>query len=563
MLRFIVCLFICAAPLLAGDFRPTVEDALKRGEKRILIPPGNYRVTPRGGGELWALRGLKDVEIIADGVILTGTKLMRAISLHRCSGVTLRGLTVDYDPLPFTQGEVIAAAADGNSIDVRIHAGYPRKPYSRIDVVDAKTRFRKKGMPFLWGTQSELVGEDVVRVKLTGIAKAAKPGDLVSLSTGQETGAPHAIVMDQCEKILLENVTVHSAPGMGILEADGEGGSVFRHCRIIPGPKPEGATEERLLGTSWDAMQSKTIRHGPRVENCEISCAGDDSWSVQSSDFLVVNSEGTTLTLASRDEYTAGLQDGDRLRVGVEGPEWRIVSRKTASRKAAGLPPEVLRKLESAKAWDLWKVSPQCTVATLDRSAGLKPGDSVYSPDRMGSGFIFRNNRIHSPGRLLLKAGGLMENNVIETPHAVVVCPEVPNGAAAGIENLVIRSNVIRNAGWFCPAPWSTQAGAVSLTASSGANKLRASPVFKNVVFENNLVEGGAGPHLVVSSAKALTVRGNRFVQPLHEPSSNTGASYGIPRDVVVLITNSSAVEYEGNDVVAPGPFGRENPVVR
>lgn len=110
---------------------------------------------------------------------------------------------------------------------MRIHAGYPRKPYSRIDVVDAKTRFRKKGMPFLWGTKAEMISDDVVRITLPGIAKAAEPGDLVSLSTGQEAGAPHAISLDQCAKMHLENVTIHSAPGMGILEADGEGGSKF------------------------------------------------------------------------------------------------------------------------------------------------------------------------------------------------------------------------------------------------------------------------------------------------------------------------------------------------
>lgn len=290
MIRLALCLLILlSTPILRGaeeDFRARVKEAIQRGEKRIVVAPGTYRLAPQSGGELWSLGGLKDVEIIADGVTLVGTKLMRAISLHRCSGVTLQGLTVDYDPLPFTQGEVVAAAEDGNHIDVKLHAGYPRKPYARIDIVDPKTRFRKKGMPFLWGTKAEMIGEDVVRVSREGIAKLARPGDLASLSTGQETGAPHAISMDQCERIAFRNVTVHSAPGMGILEADGEGGSSFVSCRIVPGPKPMGATEARLLSTSWDAFQSKTIRKGPRVENCEITDAGDDSWSVQSADFM-------------------------------------------------------------------------------------------------------------------------------------------------------------------------------------------------------------------------------------------------------------------------------------
>ena len=559
--RCLLCLFFLTALFrteAAEDFRPLVNEAIQRGEKRIVIAPGAYRLAPQSGGELWNLHAVKDLEIIADGVTLIGTKLMRAITLHRCSGVTLQGLTVDYDPLPVTQGEVIAGADDGNHIDVKIHAGYPRKPYARIDVIDPKTRYRKKGMPFLWGTNAEMIGEDIVRIHREGIAKVALPGDLASLSTAQETGAPHAIAIDQCERIAFRNVTVHSAPGMGILEADGEGGSSFIGCKIVPGPKPAGATEARLLSTSWDAFQSKTIREGPLVENCEITHAGDDSWSVQSSDFVVLKNDGGTVVLASRDEFTDGVQDGDRLRVSVDGPEYRITSRKVVARGEAALSGEVMEKLRNAAAWSPWKVSPKCIVVTLDRTPALSPGDCVYSPDRMGNGFVFRNNRIHSPGRVLLKAGGLMEGNMLDTPHALIVCPELPGSAAAGVEDLIIRKNTIRQGGWFCPAPWSSQAGIISLTATAGNSDLRATPVFKNVRIEENTVEGGSGPHLVVSSAKGVIVRKNRFVSPQHDAPPATGASYGIPKNAVVLMTKCEDVSYEENAIESAGPFAGE-----
>lgn len=556
--RLIAALFLLTPVLrgeLAGDFRPLVREALKRGEKRIVIPPGIYRTGPEAGGELWNLTGIENVEIIADGVTMLGTKLMRAISIHRCKNVTLQGLTLDYDPLPFTQGQVVAEAEDGNHIDVKLHAGYPRKPYARIDVVDPKTRFRKKGMPFLWGTKAAMIGEHVVRIQLNGIAKTAKTGDLVSLSTGQETGAPHAISIDQCSAIHLKDVTVHSAPGMGIIEADGEGGSSFTGCRIIPGPKPAGATEERLLSSSWDAFQSKTIRKGPLIENCEIRDAGDDSWSVQSSDFVVLKSDGHTVVLASRDEFTVGVQADDRLRAQVEGPEFKIISKNVVSRDAAGLAPEVLDKLRTAATWSFWKVGPKCMVVTLDLESPLKPGDSVYSPDRMGNGFVFRNNRIHSPGRVLLKAGGLMEGNMLDTPHALVVCPEVPDAAAAGIENLTIRNNTIRRAGWFCAAPWSSQAGALSLTATGGKSEMRSVPVFRNVLIEGNLFDSCSGPNLVIASAKGVVIRNNRFISAQHDPPPNTGASYSIPANPVIWATECEDITLERNAIEDTGPF--------
>lgn len=552
---YFVALVCCRA---AEDFRPFVNESIQRGEKRIVIPPGTYRLDPKSGGELWRLRQVRDVEIVADGVTLVGTKLMRAISLHRCANVTLQGLTIDYDPLPFTQGEVIVGTEDVDSIDVKIHAGYPRKPYSRIDVVDRQTRFRKKGIPFLWGTKAEMIADDVVRIRREGLAKFALPGDLVSLSTGQETGAPHAVSIDQCEQITFRNVTVHSAPGMGILEADGEGGSSFIGCKIVPGPLPPGATEARLLSTSWDAFQSKTIRKGPLVEGCEIRDAGDDSWSVQSSDYVVLKNEGGTVVLASRDEFTDGVQMGDRLRASVDGQEYKITSRKTVPRAEAALSPEVMGKLGQARNWSAWKVSPRCIVITLDRAPDWPPGESVYSPDRMGNGFVFRNNRIHSPGRVLLKAGGLMELNTLDTPHALVVCPEVPGSAAAGIEDLVIRNNTIRQAGWFCPAPWSSQAGVISVTAAATNSELRTRPVFKNVRIEGNTINGGAGPHLVVSSATGVTIVGNHFLSPHHEPPPNTGASYAISKDAIVWVQKCANVTYEGNNIESAGEFAGE-----
>ncbi|RYD31841.1 MAG: hypothetical protein EOP87_13940, partial [Verrucomicrobiaceae bacterium] len=94
MSRLASLILFLSSPLLSAqeDFRPSVHDAIQRGEKRIVIPPGTYRIAPKGGGgELWAISGAKDVEIIADGVTLVGTKLMRAISLHQCAGVTLQG----------------------------------------------------------------------------------------------------------------------------------------------------------------------------------------------------------------------------------------------------------------------------------------------------------------------------------------------------------------------------------------------------------------------------------------------------------------------------------------
>lgn len=74
---------VLAAAAIAGaqDFRPEVAAALKAGEKRIVIPPGIYHLSPDGGDKVvWTLGNIRDTEIVADGVTLVATKLTRAIA---------------------------------------------------------------------------------------------------------------------------------------------------------------------------------------------------------------------------------------------------------------------------------------------------------------------------------------------------------------------------------------------------------------------------------------------------------------------------------------------------
>ena len=554
----ILCLFSALASA-QQDFRPQITQAIASGQKKIVIPPGTYRLGPESGGKsIWNLIGLKDVEIIADGVTLLGTKLTRAVQIQNCKGVTLRGLIVDYDPLPFTQGTVSGVAADKGWIDVKLHAGYPRKPYPRIDVIDPATRFRKRGMPFLWGTKAELRGDDVVRISLKDIGGTAVIGDLASLSTGQASdGVPHAMVVENCTAIILQEVTIHSAPGMGILECDGEGGSSMLGCRVVPGPKPAGATEERLLSSSWDAIQSKTMRKGPRLEKCEVRDAGDDSWSVQSSDFLVVAMNGPTAVIAFRDEYCQGPLVGDRLARNLDSPHPVIVTRKSVELSTPFVPEDTVKRLKEAAQWTDWHVSRKAIEITVSGKFPFEVGDSVFCPDRQGNGFVFRENKIHSPGRILIKAGeGLIEKNTIIDGHAgVTVCPEVPGNGAIGIRNLNIRDNRFSGTGYFCPSWWNTQAGCISITASGPDKTLRNAGAFKNIIIENNHFEDINGASIVVTSTDGLRIASNTFNRVMTTKPTDSGGSYGIDGKSLVWLASIKGLSASGNRISGAGEF--------
>ena len=49
---------------------------------------------------------------------------LQAIDFSNSTNVTLLGLTVDYDPLPFTQGTVMSVAQNLSQVDIALHPGY-------------------------------------------------------------------------------------------------------------------------------------------------------------------------------------------------------------------------------------------------------------------------------------------------------------------------------------------------------------------------------------------------------------------------------------------------------
>jgi hypothetical protein len=218
---------------------------------------------------------------------------------------------------------------------------------------------------------------------------------------------------------------------------------------------------------------------------------------------------------------------------------------------------DVTESLEKATPWTLWKVNRGALVeVTLDHEPGWSAGTSLYSPERQGNGFIFRNNRVHSPGRILIKAGdGLVEGNTLTAPHSLVVCPEVPNVAAAGIRKLTIRKNTIVESGYFCPASWSTQAGAISITCSAPKNTLRPPGTFEKIVIEDNTLKSISGVNLVVTSSRDVTIRNNRFEDANSVSENNTGAQYGIDHNAVVWLESCDAVVLDGNVITGRDTF--------
>ena len=71
--------------------------------------------------------------------------------IQHCTNLTIRGLTIDYDPLPFTQGRIVKMSADKKVHEIELFDGYPRTdtiiPF-KYAIFDPETRDLRYGNYF-------------------------------------------------------------------------------------------------------------------------------------------------------------------------------------------------------------------------------------------------------------------------------------------------------------------------------------------------------------------------------------------------------------------------------
>jgi hypothetical protein len=280
------------------DLQGFINRELAAGHQPIVVPPGRYRVTPRGHQHL-VLRGLKDIEVIADGVEMICTETTRALTLSRCTNVTVRGLVIDYDPLPFTQGRITGFAANKKIHEVELFEGYPPAEAARnfkYEIYRPDTRTLR--CDDRYPQRVEVVDPRRLRIHNPG-GRASDPeqvGDLIVIGAeyAPHGSAAHAVVCDDSIHVRMENVTLFASNCFGFLENNCDG-NTYDRCRIDRRP-PESdlvkRADPRLRSLDADAFHSKHAIQGPSYLQCTARFMGDDCVNICGDYHLIMGSQG-------------------------------------------------------------------------------------------------------------------------------------------------------------------------------------------------------------------------------------------------------------------------------
>ena len=548
------------------DLQGFVDARLKAGERRVVVPPGCYRVTPKSGVHL-RLKDLTDVDLIADGVEIVCANTSRVVVFENCRNVRFKGLTVDFDPLPFTQGRIVAMAPDKKWVEFEILEGYPENELEeRIEIFDPATGELRRETAG-WEKQIESLGNHRYRATKPKAYRYREEWDtervgdiLVTNNCFPSRAGGHAFSADNCTGLTIEDVTLYAAKSMGFVEHRCDGTTYLR-CKIsrrVPESDPVKRVVPRMRSLNADAFHSTEAGKGPAIIGCSAKFQGDDCVNIHGSYHLVTACEGAQLRMAVLRSNT--IEPGDPVEfLPFEGPRPpdAVAVKIEPDAPITEAEKEFIRKLSLLDRHKERLLGGQAAFfkLTLDRAVPLAMGSAVCSGKRVGNDFLvkdcdFGHNR--SRGILIKASRGQVIGNKISHGWmaAVLVAPEFWWMEAASSSDVEIRNNVIVG----CRRP------AIEIIAPGGNGKPLPSGAHRNIVIAGNTITESAWPNIYVTSTERLVITGNRlttaapreFVPPLARPWTwGTNA----PSSIVAELCERAIVE-------SPSTAGQPSPGV-
>jgi len=499
------------------DLQGFIEHQLQTGTNRVVVPPGRYRVTPRNGMHL-RLQNLTDVTVVADGVEMVCTETRLAVGINHCRNLQLRGLTVDYDPLPMTEGRIVALAPDKSWVEFQIIDGYPETHLTeRIEIYDPGTGELRR-TDANWGGPFQILGNHRYR-----IAKGAhyhynpkedleQVGDVLVTNNEYPAGAGgHAVILTDCTAVKLESVTVYASPCFGFLEQRGNG-NIYLRCKIdrrapADDPVPRGLARMRSLDA--DAYHSSEASTGPSIIECTAKFMGDDAVNIHGRYDMVLASTGAVLRVAAPGSLSltagdpveflpfAGERPGNAAVQSIE-PAAGITEAEAAFVQKLNLHERTKETLVTGRA-KFYRV-------TLDHAVPLPAGSLVAAANRLGNGFLvqgcdFGYNRSRG---ILIKAshGRVIDNTITHGWMAgILVSPEFWWFEAGSSADVTLAGNKIIGC----------RRTAIEVVAPGGNGRPLASGAHRDITITNNTIAESLWPDIKVTSTANLVLRGNNL----------------------------------------------------
>jgi len=182
------------------------------------------------------------------------------ILLRRLVNFQMTGITIDWTPPPFFQGEILEVSALKKTVLLKCHADHWLQAVSffRHAKIRWATLHRTDGSRIHGISHRVIHIDDFQPLQTTGLIvtlrnrrdfllPGLKPGNFMVVTA--RYGRSHAVAMKDCSNVTIEDIAIHASPAIGILVHPGCRNITIQHNRIGP-----PGTRNRFAGTNADGI---------------------------------------------------------------------------------------------------------------------------------------------------------------------------------------------------------------------------------------------------------------------------------------------------------------------
>lgn len=517
------------------ELKPILD--AQAGNAVINIPQGQYLLNNLANGA-YQFMNLNNVEIRGNGSSIICNSQELAFRFYNCTNITVSGFSIDYDPLCFTQGTIVAKDPSNLWFEVEIDTGYPVKNVrnTRVQFYDPATRQLKRNS--ITTGEGHYTAFDSVgprRFKLTKNAAWVafeKVGDLVVLDVVSTKANPaaHAFQLEKCQNATVQDVTIYGSNSFSFFERDCRG-THYNRCKVGRGPVLPGI-KARLRSGNADGIHSSYASVGPLVENCEVKHNGDDCIIVCGRSFPVckIDSATKTIYVLSR-EANPIFYIGDTLQqvlyAGVKSSKMKVQS-------FANYVPTVAEQQAVIAMYPDLLFKPNYTRGVqiiVDTLPAMGIGDVIYNESHMGKGFVIRNNKVgynRSRGILIKSSNGIVYNNDITgtAMNGLLVGPEIHWMGGGFADHVEISYNRFFEC-MFEKTNQGMPPGVLSVFCANGLAQVPLAGSFSQINVHHNTVQKSPYPGIVFTSVIGLQ-NSNNQVLPYPCNSREHGKKFGV-----------------------------------
>ncbi len=530
------------------DLQGFIQSHLDHGNKTIVVPPGRYRVVPQGRVHL-RFKNLEDVEVIMKGVEMVCTETTQAVEIADCTRLKISGLTIDYDPLPFTQGRITALGPEKEWLEFELLEGYPENQLERrIEIFDAATGELKVGTRWDW-QPFEKIGNRKYRVwrgpgyQFNPIAVSEQVGDFLVTNNNFAPGGqiPHTIVSHRNTEVVLEDITVYGSNCFSFLEYQCDKTTYLR-CRLdrrSPEDDPVEREWMRLRSGNADAFHSVAAKRGPQILSCKASYMGDDGVNIRGYYAMVASAEGNTIRLLGNKK--PDFRKGDPLELmtydGVRLPDGELVGEPEPDGKSTPEIAEFFRKQRMTEGIKAALSDPELAVwkIAVRDPISMPVGSVVCAKNRIGSGFVVKDS-IFGPNRsrgILIKgSNGEVSGNTCRGNWGcgILITPEWWWLEAGSSDDLMVSGNRIEDC----------RDTSIKIIAHAGSGKPAPAGAHNRIAVLDNIIKTDRLPAIHVSSVKDGSIKGNTLTSTI--------------AGEVISLGNNEDVAVSDNTIIQPNP---------